>query len=72
MTSKLLGPRANAFVARWGVRKSLGLKTSMDLMKANRAALVIQRKWRISVSNPEFVACRKRLLFKYNTLSNSS
>ena len=70
MTSKLLGPRANAFVARWGVRKSLGLKTSMDLMKANRAALVIQRKWRISVSNPEFVACRKRLLFEYNTLSN--
>jgi hypothetical protein len=70
MTSKLLGPRANAFVARWGVRKSLGLKTSMDLMKANRAALVIQRKWRISVSNPEFVACRKRLLFEYNTLSS--
>jgi len=39
MTSKLLGPRANAFVARWGVRKSLGLKTSMDLMKATHAAL---------------------------------
>ena len=72
MTSKLLGPRANAFVARWGVRKSLGLKTSMDLMKATHVALVIQRKWRISVSNPEFVACRKRLLFEYNTLSNSS
>jgi hypothetical protein len=69
MTSKL-GPRATTFIARWGVRKSLGLKTSMDLVKATDAALVIQRKWRISVSNPEFMACRNRLLFEYNTLSN--
>ena len=69
MTSKL-GPRATTFVARWGVRKSLGLNTSMDLVKATHAALVIQRKWRVSVSNPEFIACRNRLRFEYNTLSN--
>ena len=31
MTSIKLGPRATTFVTRWGVRKSLGLKTSMDL-----------------------------------------
>jgi hypothetical protein len=44
----------------------------MDLVKATHAALVIQRKWRVSVSNPEFVACRKRLLFEYYTLSNDN
>jgi hypothetical protein len=70
MTSKL-GPRATTFVARWGIRKSLGLKTSMDLMKATNAALVIQRKWRTSVSNPEFMACRNRLRFEFNTISKS-
>jgi hypothetical protein len=70
MTSKL-GPRATTFVARWGVRKSLGLNSSMDLVKATNAALVIQRKWRIGVSNPEFMACRNKLRFEFNTISKS-
>jgi len=70
MTS-VLGPRATSLVARWGVRKSLGLKTNTDIVKATNAAVMIQRKWRISVSNPEFKACRNRLLFEYNKLSNN-
>jgi hypothetical protein len=36
----------------------------MDLVKATDAALVIQRKWRISVFNPKFMACRNKLRFE--------
>jgi len=68
MSCRGLGPRTTTLVARWGVRKSLGLKTNMDIVKATNAALLIQRKWRISVSNPEFKACRNRLLFEYKQL----
>ena len=40
-------------------------------VEKTHAAVIIQRNWRISVSNPEFKACRSRLLFECSELSSS-
>lgn len=36
-----------------------------------RAAIIIQRKWRECISNPNFLMCKKRLLSEFNTLTQN-
>jgi hypothetical protein len=48
----------------------LSLDEKMKIILENHSALVIQRVWRMVVSNPNYLVCRKRLLYEYTCLDN--
>jgi hypothetical protein len=49
----------------------LSLEDKMTIVRRHHSALVIQRVWRMVVSNPVFLVCKNRLLHEYNRLSHS-
>jgi hypothetical protein len=48
-------------------RESVAIERLISLIEhdASRAATVIQRAWRLAVSNPAFAVCRRRLLAEF-------
>jgi hypothetical protein len=60
---------AQDFIARWKVRHSLGLKTHTQVARSINAVLLIQRKWRVCVTNPKYRVCRSRLLREFKSIS---
>jgi hypothetical protein len=37
----------------------------------NKAAKIIQYYWKISISNPDYICCKRRLSWEYNKLHNN-
>ena len=53
------------------------VKTSYESLKhkmlmANHYAHVIQRNWRRTISDPSYVACRKRLMYEFKKISSET
>ena len=46
----------------------LSLDDKLNIVLENHSALVIQRVWRMVVSNPKFLVCKKRLMYEYTCL----
>ena len=46
----------------------LSLDEKMNIVRMHRAASVIQGVWRMVVSNPNYLVCKKRLLREYASL----
>ena len=48
----------------------LSLDDKKNIVLEHHSASVIQRVWRIVVSNPNYLVCKKRLLYEYTCLEN--
>ena len=48
----------------------LSLDEKMTIVRRHRAASVIQRVWRMVVSNPNYLVCKKRLMYEFTSLEN--
>ena len=48
----------------------LSLDDKKNIVLRHHYALVIQRVWRMVVSNPNYLICRKRLMYEYTCLEN--
>ena len=48
----------------------LSLDDKANIVLRYHSALVIQRVWRMVVSNPNYLICRKRLMYEYTCLEN--
>ena len=48
----------------------LSLDDKKNIVLEHHSASVIQRVWRMVVSNPNYLVCKKRLMYEYRTLEN--
>lgn len=50
------------------VDRRFGQKISDELKAADRAAVYIQTKWRVSIANPEYDVCKRRLEREFKSM----
>ena len=75
ITRPLLLPRPfvtmDSFMARWRVRQSLSAFTYGDYAKKYNAAVLIQRRWKMCISNPSYKMCKDRLVRECNDMKTT-
>ena len=50
----------------------LRMMNPREMLVANHHAHVIQRNWRRAISDPSYVACRKRLMYEFKKISSET
>jgi hypothetical protein len=54
------------------IRRTVYTSLQREMLMANHYAHLIQRNWRRSIANPEYVMCRKRLMYEFKKISSET